>query len=155
MGVSGQRHAPAAFSPRERNAGTHCTGGWVGPKAGLDTEDRGKILYPCRGSNLDRPLVQSIARHHTAWATPAPGLNVIDSNKLPMLLFTSKGWDCLWTAATNRRTVHPPGDMWVWIPGGMMMICENRRTLRKRVLVPLCSPLIPHGLTRVWWEAGD
>jgi hypothetical protein len=24
--------------------GTHCTGGWVGPRAGLDTEDRGKIL---------------------------------------------------------------------------------------------------------------
>jgi hypothetical protein len=28
--------------------GTHCTrtGGWVGPRAGLDTEDRGKILSP-------------------------------------------------------------------------------------------------------------
>ena len=34
-GVKGQRHAPAALYPRER-PGTHCTGGWVGPKAGLD-----------------------------------------------------------------------------------------------------------------------
>jgi len=34
-GVSGQRHAPAALYPRER-PGTHCTGGWVGPRAGLD-----------------------------------------------------------------------------------------------------------------------
>jgi hypothetical protein len=34
-GVMGQRHAPAAFYPRER-LGTHCTGDWVGPSAGLD-----------------------------------------------------------------------------------------------------------------------
>ena len=34
-GVRGQRHAPAAPYPRER-PGTHCTGGWVGLKAGLD-----------------------------------------------------------------------------------------------------------------------
>jgi hypothetical protein len=44
MGVSGQRHAQVAFSPGERTPGTHCTGGWVGPRAGLDTEARGKIL---------------------------------------------------------------------------------------------------------------
>jgi hypothetical protein len=25
----------------------------------------------CRGSNLDRPVVQSVARHYTDWATPA------------------------------------------------------------------------------------
>jgi hypothetical protein len=26
-----------AFTPGERAPGTHCTGGWVGPRAGLDT----------------------------------------------------------------------------------------------------------------------
>ena len=31
----GQRHAPAALYPRER-PGTHCTGGWMGPRAGPD-----------------------------------------------------------------------------------------------------------------------
>jgi len=30
-----QRHAPAAPYPRER-PGTHCTGGWVGLRAGLE-----------------------------------------------------------------------------------------------------------------------
>jgi hypothetical protein len=49
-----------AFTP-----GTHCTGGWVGPRAGLDTEDRGKILCPRRGSNPDRPVVQPVVRHYT------------------------------------------------------------------------------------------
>ena len=34
--VSGQQHAPAAlYHPGER-LGTNCTGGWVGPRAGLD-----------------------------------------------------------------------------------------------------------------------
>jgi hypothetical protein len=47
------------FTPGERTPGTHCTGGWVGPRAGLDIEARGKILCPCRGSNPDRPVVRS------------------------------------------------------------------------------------------------
>jgi hypothetical protein len=34
-GVGGQRHALAAL-PSERPA-THCIGGWVGPRAGLDS----------------------------------------------------------------------------------------------------------------------
>ena len=33
--VGVQRHAPAALYRQER-LGTHCTGGWVGPRAGLD-----------------------------------------------------------------------------------------------------------------------
>jgi hypothetical protein len=55
-------------TPGERTSGTHFSGGWVDPRAGLDTEARGKNRFPCRGSNLDRPVVQSVARH---WATPA------------------------------------------------------------------------------------
>jgi hypothetical protein len=44
-------------TPGERTPGTHCTGGWVGPRAGLDTDARGRILLslpvveprsPCR-----------------------------------------------------------------------------------------------------------
>jgi hypothetical protein len=34
------------FRPGKRTLGTHCTGGWVGPRAGLDTKTRGKILSP-------------------------------------------------------------------------------------------------------------
>jgi hypothetical protein len=35
MGVGSQRHAPAALPPVKR-PGTHCIGGWVDPRAGLD-----------------------------------------------------------------------------------------------------------------------
>jgi hypothetical protein len=34
MVVGGQRHAPTAL-PAGKGPGTHCVGGWVGPKAGL------------------------------------------------------------------------------------------------------------------------
>jgi hypothetical protein len=44
----------------------------VGPRDGLDSEVRGKILCPCPGWNLDRPVVQSVARHYTEGATPVP-----------------------------------------------------------------------------------
>ena len=49
-GVSGQQHAPAELYPREK-PGTHFTGGWVGPRAGLA---RGKSR-PHRDSIPDRP----------------------------------------------------------------------------------------------------
>jgi hypothetical protein len=38
MGMGGQRQAPAALCPGKRTPGTHCTGGWVGPRADLDTK---------------------------------------------------------------------------------------------------------------------
>jgi len=41
-GVNGQQHAPDALYPRE-SPGTHFTGGWVGPRAGLDGQ---KISSP-------------------------------------------------------------------------------------------------------------
>jgi hypothetical protein len=57
MGVSGQHYAPAAFNPPGKDSGTHWTGGWVGPRAGLDAEATGKILCPRRGSNTGRPVI--------------------------------------------------------------------------------------------------
>jgi len=48
--VRGQRYAPAALYPGER-PGTHFTGGWVGPRAGLDGQ---KISSPLE-LELDRP----------------------------------------------------------------------------------------------------
>jgi hypothetical protein len=44
------------FSPVERTPGTYCKGCWVGPRTGLDTEAREKILYLRRGSNPVRPV---------------------------------------------------------------------------------------------------
>jgi len=62
-GVSGQQHAPTAIYPRERPY-THFTGGWVGPRAGLD----GRKISPYRDSIPDRP-----ARGSVAITTELPG----------------------------------------------------------------------------------
>jgi hypothetical protein len=48
-GVSGQCHAAAALY-----SGNHWIAGWVDLRGGLDTEGRGKIVCPCRGSNPGR-----------------------------------------------------------------------------------------------------
>jgi hypothetical protein len=42
---SASRHG-RALPPAKEPPGTHCTGCWMGPRAGLDTEARGKIISP-------------------------------------------------------------------------------------------------------------
>jgi hypothetical protein len=54
MEVSGQLHVPAALL-RGKAIGTHWTGGWVGPRAGVDTVANRKLPSPCQESNPDRP----------------------------------------------------------------------------------------------------
>jgi hypothetical protein len=63
MGVRDQRHAPAALYPLER-PGTHCTGGWVSPRAGLDRCGKSR---PHRDS-IPGPF-HSVASRYTDYAT--------------------------------------------------------------------------------------
>jgi len=60
--VSGQQHALAALYLRER-PGTHFTGGWVGPRAGLDGR---KISSP---PGLDPGPSSPLVSRYTDWAT--------------------------------------------------------------------------------------
>jgi len=59
---------PRPLYPRER-PGTHCIGGWVGPRAGLD--DCGKSRSP---PGFDPRTVQPVASRYTDWAIPALSL---------------------------------------------------------------------------------
>jgi hypothetical protein len=43
-----------------------------GPQSRSGHRGYRKILCPCRGSNPDRTVIQSVVRHYTDWATPAP-----------------------------------------------------------------------------------
>jgi hypothetical protein len=52
---------PGRFTPRERAAGTHWIGGWVGPRAGLDAVVERKIPNPRQESNPRTPIVQPVA----------------------------------------------------------------------------------------------
>jgi hypothetical protein len=62
-GVGGQRHAPAAL-PLGKRPGTHCVGGWVGPKVGVD--GCGKSRPP---TGIRSRTVQAVASCYTDSAT--------------------------------------------------------------------------------------
>jgi hypothetical protein len=65
MLVGGQGHDPAALPPGKR-PGTHCIGGWVGPRVGLD--GCGKSRPP---PGFDPRTVQPIGSRYTDSAIPA------------------------------------------------------------------------------------
>jgi hypothetical protein len=56
MGMSGQCHALVTLYPWKNTPSTNWIGGWVGLRAGLDTEARGKVLCLCQGSNPGHPV---------------------------------------------------------------------------------------------------
>jgi hypothetical protein len=60
--------------------------GWVGLRAALDTEARGKILCFCQGLNRDRPVVQSVVRHYTDGAIPVPNKGEV-TEKIKLLYY--------------------------------------------------------------------
>jgi hypothetical protein len=99
MAVSDQRHAPSAFYsryPLYRRLG--------GPQSRSGHRGYRKILCPRRGSNLDRPVVQPVARHYTAWATGLISVNevykvawevcVLHQDTSPTLVSQKKGRSC-------------------------------------------------------------
>jgi hypothetical protein len=65
------------FSPVERTPGTHCTKGWVGPRAGVDTEAGGKILSPLPGierRSPGRPALSQTLYWLVLLSSPSQGL---------------------------------------------------------------------------------
>ena len=58
-GVRGQRHASAALYSRE-SSGTHCTGRWVGPRAG-----QGQVRKISPTPGFDPRTVQLVASRYT------------------------------------------------------------------------------------------
>jgi hypothetical protein len=73
MAVSGQRHAPAALLPPGKGPPVPIIqeAGW-GPEPVWTQRIEEKSFAPRQGSNPDRPVVQPVVRHYTAWANPAP-----------------------------------------------------------------------------------
>jgi hypothetical protein len=52
------------FTRRVKAPGIHWIGGWVVPKAGLDTVSKRKIPSPRRDSNRDHSIVQSVVSRY-------------------------------------------------------------------------------------------
>ena len=62
MGMGCQRHAPAAVSPEYR-CGIHCTGGWVGRRAGLGESWKSRPL-----PEFDPRTAHPVESRYTDWA---------------------------------------------------------------------------------------
>ena len=75
-GVGGQRHSPAALAPGKR-PGTHCIGGWVGPRANLD--GCGKSRPPTGIRSPDGP-----ARSESLYRLSYPGPQLKFPKKCPV-----------------------------------------------------------------------
>jgi hypothetical protein len=60
MEISGQIHAWLLYI-QGKSPGTHFIGGWVGPRAVLDTVVKSKIPVPRRESNPNTPIDQTVA----------------------------------------------------------------------------------------------
>jgi hypothetical protein len=69
MGVGGQRHAPAALLPGIR-PGTHCTGGWVGPRG-----RSGRVLKISPRPHTGIRSPDSPARSESLYRLSYPGSN--------------------------------------------------------------------------------
>jgi hypothetical protein len=63
------------FSPGERTPGTHCTGSWVGLRAGPDTEARGETLSLLPGIELRSPGCPVHSRTLYWLSYPGPPIN--------------------------------------------------------------------------------
>jgi hypothetical protein len=80
---------PGRFTPRERAPGTHSIGGWMGPRAVLDTVMKRKIPSPRREPNTRTPIVQPVAQRYTDWAITALG----DTRNAYKIIYRCKIWD--------------------------------------------------------------
>jgi hypothetical protein len=56
---------PGCFTPKQRAPGTHCIGGWVGPRAGVDDVEK-FVAYP--DANSYPSVIQPVASRYTDYA---------------------------------------------------------------------------------------
>ena len=99
-----QRHAPAVFYPRER-PGNHCTGGWMGVRAGLDRCGKSR---PPPHPGFDPRTVQPVASRYTNWATRPTGRWMVSVRYHSVLWNHNRALCCLRNShdENNKKSDH-------------------------------------------------
>jgi len=80
MGVSGQRHAPAALYPQGKGPPVPIVqeAGWATEL--VCTQRLEEKSFASAGDQT--PVVQCVVRHYTEWTTPAPGTSNAASSSM-------------------------------------------------------------------------
>jgi hypothetical protein len=93
---------PGHFTPRKRAPTTPWIGGWVGPRASLDTVAKRKIPSLLRDSNPDHPIVQPLVSRYTLVIVTLDQLpKQVTTSALVTLLMTKKCLDHIASVQDN------------------------------------------------------
>ena len=125
--MGGQRHTPAALPPGEK-PGTHCIGGWVGPRAGLDGYGKSR---PTGIRSPDRP-----ARSELLCRLCGPAPTAV--SYFPIILLTLQG------AAGHTHRILREILRTVWILKAVGQITGSHcHVWRRQSHAGLCGHLVP------------
>ena len=117
--------------PRER-PGTHCTGGWVGPRAGL--EGCGKSRPP---PGFDPRTVHDVASRYTDWAIPAHTKYLLYAYFMERILISGSHF---WRSHPGT----PPDSMWLANVTSSLHTsnCHLRRPRTPHRTLPVWMPIL-------------
>jgi hypothetical protein len=98
---------PRPLYPQGKSPGTHWIGGWVGPRAILDTVVKRKILSPHRKSNSRTSIIQPVANCYTDWVITA-----VLRNKC-LYIYDDNGERNFYIWSTNLTSFRALGDWYM------------------------------------------
>jgi hypothetical protein len=97
------------FCPGERTLDTYCTGGWVGPRSGVDSEVKEKILSSLPGIEHRSPSRSAHSQALYLLSYPASPFNLLTSLILIMVIsvrLVLGGQSIKLVACFRGRTIH-------------------------------------------------
>jgi hypothetical protein len=97
------------FTPGERTPGRHWIGGRVGPRTGLDTEFRGRILLPLLGIEPQSPGRPALSQtlYWLSYTSCRPSIYLKCKTQRPSFIHITSHFDAVWAARWTHFPSNP------------------------------------------------